>query len=190
MREKLKFALKGNRNYVHGTSLFNALVSAAEHCGCGEGKINVSFKQMIRNPLCILEQREPTAQDAVVARIVGQEGVQFTLAINEASETEEADRQAFDEPEVCRGAMVGEKSIIQHSPHHQDLIELLVSLCKKMHQECVDASKKWVFSRYDGQFPIPEPDKVELTITKQVGTRLTCSDVLINGTKIGNIYFS
>ena len=54
----------------------------------------------------------------------------------------------------------------------------------------VDSSKKWVFSRYDGQFPIPEMDKVELRITKQVGTRLTCSDVLVNGEKIADMYFS
>ncbi len=59
-----------------------------------------------------------------------------------------------------------------------------------MHQTCIDDKKKWVFSRYDGQFPIPSPEKVELRIAKQVGTRLTCSDVIVNGQKIGDMYFS
>jgi hypothetical protein len=190
MSEILKFVFKGNRDYVQGTSLFNALVNAADERGLTEGKINVSFKHMILNPVCVLEQRSPTTEDSVVARISGKDGKSFALCINEAVETEIADRQEFEEPEVCRGAVLGEKSIVQENPHHHDRIELLVSLCKKMHKAYVSDAKKWVFSRYDGQFPIPAPDKVELRITKQVGTRLTCSEVLVNGEKLGDIYFS
>lgn len=190
MSKILKFGFKGNRNYVHGTSLFNALVQAAEERGLSEGKINVSFKHMIHNPVCVLEERSPTSADSVVARISGKDGKSYQLCINEASETDVAERQEFDENEVCRGAVLGEKSIVQETPHHQDRIELLVSLCKKMHQACIDDPKKWVFSRFDGQFPIPAPHKVELRITKKVGTRLTCSDVLVNNEKIGDMYFS
>jgi hypothetical protein len=190
MSEILKFVFKGNRDYVQGTSLFNALVHAAGQRGLTEGRINVSFKHVINNPLCVLEQRSPTSEDSVAARISGKNGDSVALCINEALETEIADRQEFDEPEVCRGAVLGEKSIVQENPYHQDRIELLVSLCKKMHLECIDDSKKWVFSRYDGRFPIPALNKVELRITKQVGTRLTCSEVLVNGEKIGDMYFS
>lgn len=190
MPERHQFVFKGSRDYVQGTSLFNAVVEAAKERGCAEGTLNVSFKRMIYNPVCRIEQRTPNAEDAVVAKFVCDGDSAFTLAVNEAPETGEAKRQEFDEPEVCRGAVTGDKRITQDQPHHKDLIELLVSLCKKMHQECVDSSKKWVFSRYEGQFPIPEPKNVELVIIKQVGTRLTSSDVLINGTKIGNIYFS
>lgn len=190
MSEILKFVFKGNRNYVQGTNLFNALVHAADQRGLPEGRINVSFKHMINNPLCVLEERSLTADDSVAARITGKNGEKLSLCINEAPETEIADRQEFDESEVCRGAVLGEKSIVQENPQHQDRIELLVSLCKKMHQKCIDDSKKWIFSRYDGQFPIPASDKVELRITKQVGTRLTCSEVLVDGEKIGDMYFS
>jgi len=190
MSQMLKFVFKGSRNYVHGTSLFNALVEAAYQRGLAGGKINVSFKHMIYNPLCILEERSPIPEDSVVAKITGIDGGEYTFCINEASETEELVRQSFDEAEACRGAVVGDKSIFQDTPHHEDLIELLVSLCKKMHQECVDSSKKWVFSRYDGLFPIPTMEKVELRITKQIGKRLTCSAVLVNDEKIGDIYFS
>lgn len=190
MSEVLTFAFKGNRNYIQGTSLFNALVDVASQRGAAKGKINVSFKHMIHNPVCILEKRAPTAADAVVAKIAGTDGESYSLCINAATETGEAMREEFDEPEACRGAIVGDKSVVQDNPHHGDKIELLVSLCKKMHQECVDSSKKWVFSRYDGQFPIPEMDKVELRITKQVGTRLTCSEVLVNGEKLADMFFS
>ncbi|WP_029653219.1 hypothetical protein [Marinobacter daepoensis] len=190
MSEVLKFVFKGDRNYIQGTSLFNALIEVAGRIGLSKGKINVSFKHMIHNPVCILEQRAPTAADAVVAKIVRTDGESYSLCINAAAETEEAVRQEFDEPEAFRGAIVGDRSIAQDNPHHTDKIELLVSLCKKMHQECVDSAKKWVFSRYDGQFPIPHMEKVELRITKQVGTRLTCSDVLVNGEKIADMYFS
>lgn len=186
----LKFVFKNNRNYVHGTSLFNALLDASKQRGLTEGKINVSFKQMIYNPVCVIDERMATTEDSVVANISGPNGESFCLCINESLEAEEVGRQEFDEPEACRGSVVGDKTIVQQNPHHPDRIELLVSLCKKMHQECVDNTKKWVFSRYDGQFPIPVLKKVELRITKQVGTRLTCSEVLVNDKKIGDIYFS
>jgi hypothetical protein len=190
MPQTQKFVFKGSRYYVQGTSLFNAVVDAAKKEGCVEGTLNISFKRMVHNPLCVIEKRAPGTEDAVVAKISCEGGSPFVLTVNEALETDETEREEFDEPEVCRSAVTGDKRITQDQPHHNDLIELLVSLCKKMHQECVDSSKKWVFSRYDGQFPIPEPKKIELIISKQVGTRLTCSDVLINGEKIGDIYFS
>lgn len=190
MSQILKFVLKGSRNYVHGTSLFNALSQAAGERGLPAGNINVSFKHVIYNPVCVLEQRPPMAEDSVVAKISAQNAEGFVLCISEALETEETTREEFDEELVCKGAVVSAKSITQENPQHLDLIELIVSHCKKMHLESVDASKKWVFSRYDGQFPIPKPEKLELRIIKQVGTRLTCSDVLINDVKIGNIYFS
>src|SRR5690606_9563048 len=127
MSEVLKFVFKGSRNYVHGTSLFNALAYAAAQRGMTEGKLNVSFKQMIHNSLCILEEREPTTDDSVVAKITSNDGVIIALCINEAADVGITDRQEFDEPEVCRGAVLGEKSIVQENPHHQDRIELLVS---------------------------------------------------------------
>jgi hypothetical protein len=56
--------------------------------------------------------------------------------------------------------------------------------------EVVADSKKWVFSRYLGQFPIPEAKKVEIRIVKQVGVKLTKSDVLVNDEKIADLFFS
>ena len=190
MPEKQKFVFKGNRDYVQGTSMFDALVKAAADRGYCEGKINVSFKKMIHTPVCLLEQRDQAADDAVVARIQDMAGKQITLTLNEAEDVVDTERQEFDELAVCHGSVIGDRCITQEQPHHKDLIELLVSLCKKMHLECIDSSKKWVFSRYDGHYPIPTPDKVRLEIAKQVGNRLTCSDVYINNKKIGNIYFS
>jgi hypothetical protein len=190
MSETLQFVFKGSRNYVHGTSIFNALIQAACQRGLVNGKIDLSFKHMIHNPLCILEERSPSSDDFVVAKVSGNKGERFVLCIKESSETKEADRHEFNENEVCRDSVVSDKKIVQYNPHHPNRIELLVSLCKKMHLECVDDTKKWVFSRYNGQFPIPKPQKVELCIIKQIGSRMTCNDVLINDQKIAEIYFS
>src|SRR5690554_517724 len=82
MSEVLKFVFKGSRNYVQGTSLFNALVEAAIQRGFAEGKISISFKHMIHNVVCILEERAPTPADAVVAKITGFGGDSCELCIN------------------------------------------------------------------------------------------------------------
>jgi hypothetical protein len=190
MSELIQFSFKGDRNYVHGTSLFDALVRHAEHRGIKSGRINILFKQKIDSPECILEERIATTDDSVVAKLLSFEGCSHSFCINPVSKKQAAVIVDYDESDICLGAKVGCGSIIQNQPRHDNKIELLVALCKKMHFECIESEKKWVFARYDGVFPIPEINQVEIRIAKQVGTRLTCSDVLINGRKIADMYFS
>jgi len=190
MQERVTFVFKGERDYVQGTSVFSAVVSALQTAGIAGGELDISFRKMLRSPAAILERRNPTPEDAVVARISCPDGDPFHICVNDAPEAPPPVRQAYDEAEICKGAVLKGKSIVQHACHHDDGIELLVSLCKKMHLECISSDKKWLFARYVGAFPLPPISDAEIRIVKQLGTRLTCSDVLANGNRIGDMYFS
>jgi hypothetical protein len=188
--ESLLFKLKGPRTYVQGASLFNALVSFADSKGWKEGKIKASFRKMVTNPLCIIQDKHPSADDAVTAEVVNSNGESLLISINPASEQGLIVREDFDEAFLCRHAEIGDGSIFLEHGDHSDTIELLVSLCKKMHLETIDSTKKWIFSRYDGLIPLSTNGPIELRLVKQVGTRLTCSEILINGTRVADMYFS
>lgn len=188
--EIIQFPFKGDRTYVHGTSLLSFLIKKSQDTGIQTGRIDVSFKNMIHNPTCILHQRTATKEDSVSAKITGPSAEILNFCITEASSPSTPSKVIFDEVKITTGATIKDKRIIQDPIHHPDMIEVMVALCKKMHQECIDKTKKWVFSRYDGIFPIPHSHHIEIAIKKQIGTRLTCSTIHINGELIGNIYFS
>jgi len=190
MSRILLFPFKGDRNYVHGTSLFNEFSREAQQHGVDSGLVSISFRRMIYNPLCVLEVRPSSAEDAAVAHISGRAGESLVLCINEASERGGIVRQDFDEDYIACGAILGEKSIMLPRSSHSDRVEVLVALCKKMHQQCFSGAKKWVFSRYEGVFPLPALGRIELKITRQLGSRLTCSAVFFDEGKVGDIYFS
>src|SRR5690554_111069 len=100
MHETLTLPFKGNRDYIHGTSLFNSVVQAAARLGLEAGTVNLTFKHVIRNSACTLEQRPPNPEDAVVAKLSDQNGESITLCINESVEPGQTNRQEFNEPEV------------------------------------------------------------------------------------------
>lgn len=191
MKKQVNFVFKGNRDYVHGTSLFNAIVNNIVDQGIQKGALDISFRKMVHSSVCIIENRGFGPEDAVTAHVSKSEGDDaLALVLYEDDSVEDPVRVEFDEEAVCQGAIVDGNSITLVNPKHKDLIELVVSLCKKLHMESVADSKKWVFSRYLGHFPIPEAKKVEIKIVKQVGVKLTKSDVLVNDKKIADIFFS
>ncbi|WP_300521420.1 hypothetical protein [Alcanivorax sp.] len=191
MKKNVQFVFKGNRDYVQGTSLFNSIVKNLADQGVEKGVLDVSFRKMVCSPVCVIEDREFQPEDAVTAHASSDETDKaVTLVLYEADSSEDPVRVDFDEDAACEGARVDGKSITIMDPKHKDLIELVVSLCKKLHLAVVADSKKWVFSRYLGQFPIPEAKKVEIRIVKQVGVKLTKSDVLVNDEKIADLFFS
>lgn len=191
MQIKASFPLKGARQYVHGTSIFNAFVNAAKDAGYTQGNIDIVFKKIVSNPDCLIQIRASLPDDSSVAVVSGAvDNSQITLCLVPADHMGPVIRVEYDEEAVCAGAVIEGSRISSQSATHDDEIELLIALCKKLHQSYFNADKKWLFSRYKGRFPLELSGEVSLSITKNVGTKLTCSDVVSGGRKVGEIFFS
>lgn len=190
MSEEIRFVLKGKRDYVQGTSVFNALVDIASNSGFQSGNLSMSLKRMLVGTCCFVEQRAGESDDAVIAKFTDDNGTVWPLVISDSSAEEAPVREPFDEETACKGSRVHGESIVLEHPKHDDLIELVVSLCKKVHIETVSSTKKWIFSRYDGKAPLARPKIIEIQIRKKVGTKLTCSDVIFDGVKVADLFFS
>lgn len=190
MQIKESFPLKGSRQYVQGTSIFNAFVSAATSVGHAQGNIDVTFKKMVSNPDCLIQERASQSEDSSVALVTGLDGSKTTFCLVPAEAKGQISRVGYDEDAVCAGAIIDGCSIAVQSPTHKDEVELLVALCKKLHHVYFETDKKWLFSRYKGRFPLELAGDVKLSIAKNIGIKLTCSDVFSEGAKVGEIFFS
>lgn len=191
MTDTVIFPLKGKRDYVHGTSIFNELVLQAQRVGLKSGEINLTFKNKIANNVCLLDRRTPRKEDAIVAKLHGSDSATgFYISVNPSSERYPVERVDFDEDSICRDSLLSESSIELKGAAHHDSIEMIVALCKKMHIQLVDSEKRWVFSRYVGVFPIPRGKDIKLALVKRIGAKLTCSKVYVDSCEVADIYFS
>lgn len=190
MHVKISFPFKGARNYVHGTSVFDEIERYLVGQGFLGGDVDLTFRHMMLTPDCILEVRSARADDSVVAKVSLHEGGGFTLCLNPDNSGSEVERIEYDENEICKGAVINGAAIVSLLSEGYSDVEVMVALCKKLHQEYFDTEKKWVFSRFKGRVPLAFGREVELRIVKCVGTKLTCSEVFSSGQKVGEIYFS
>ncbi len=84
----------------------------------------------------------------------------------------------------------GEQIMIQgQSPF--TFIETVVAMNKYMHEQLFQGvSGKWIFTRIDLDSNCTARAKLELRFKHNMNYHLTKSDVLVDGVKIGDIYFS
>lgn len=190
MQVKTVFPFKGGRAYVQGPSIFDGITKYAMSQGCSDSEIDIAFRKMILNPACRLEIRPAQADDNVVASISRPEGDKLVICLNPEAEMAEPVRLEYDEARIGKAARIDGPTITSvRTPGYSDM-EIMVALCKKLHQAHLTAEKKWIFSRFKGRIPLDLEEDIELRIVRAIGTRLTCSEVYTAGSKVGEIYFS
>lgn len=180
---------KGHRDYVHGTSLFDSVVSVARTRRVASGRVDLAFHRMLRNPLCVIEARASVRDDAAVARIESERGECINLAINPSTESGEVSRVPYDEEQICEPSVLSAKGISLTEADHDSAIEVAVALCKRMHQRLLDDERKWMFARYQGLFPIPAKLEYQLCLQNNFGTKLTRTELRIGGQQWAQIFF-
>lgn len=180
---------KGHRDYVHGTSLFDSVVSVARNRGIASGRVDLAFHRMLRNPLCVIEERAPLRDDAAVARIESECGECIELVINPSTVAGEVSRVPYDEERICEPSVLSAKGIWLAGTDHDSAIEVAVALCKRMHQRLVDDERKWMFARYQGLFPIPGKLEYRLGLQNNFGTKLTRTELRIGGQQWAQLFF-
>ncbi|QNG99602.1 hypothetical protein [Pseudomonas sediminis] len=169
--------------------MFTALTRVAADMGVSAGQIDVLFKKIVSNPACVIQVDNSLPEESSTA-VVSSGNHQFRLSLAPDEVAGVVSRVAYDEAAICDGAVINGNRISLATLTHDDDIETLVALCKRLHLEHLDNQRKWVFSRYRGRFPLALSSTVSISIVKTVGNKLTCSEVVSAGVKIGEIFFS
>jgi hypothetical protein len=197
MREDLRFCFKGDRNYVHGTDIFNA----AHKFFIDKEKekptnIEMSIHKVVRQNMTLVFKEEISASEMPVVHFMfsgSRDAVNIVLVENE--EKIECNYE-YDEDNIVAAAYYNEveKAIILPKYEQYTIIEKIVALNKGLLQRIFpDVKGKWYFTKIkiaSGDVNSNDPGEIRLYFKKNLNFKLTQSSISIGEKLVGNIYFS
>jgi hypothetical protein len=196
----LKLAFKGERNYVHGTTMFDETVRLLSEAGYTQLN-NVEFlihRMTSANLRLVVEpyrENLSASDDVAVMRFSANEhSMQSYIKLHEGMpET----RMPYDESAVsdrCEIYAATRSIQLVNDGVGYSQIEVLVSMNKSLHLAVLDkpADSSWVFCRWNSlAWPLPANLRgVTVTLKQTLGTRLTCANVELGGQILGQLFFS
>lgn len=188
----LDLRFKGERTYLHGTDLFDAMVELARRAtGAGVSDIRMSFYRPIRRSVAARRVTSGAAVPRPCALFeLKSAGQPVAWELIEGSEPV-AGRRPYDETDVTAGAVVRDRLITQPAPTAYSFIERVVALNKRLLDQLRgDPSVSWWFGRLElSRLPAPAP-ALDLRVETDLGARLVRSSIEIDGRREGSIYFS
>lgn len=197
----LRFAFKGERNYVHGTDIYQAIMDAlTQEFAQPLQTVCTGLKLSFRKPSqhhCQLwlapAMAAGTRPDSPSVEIQFlQEAQPFTGCLVETSKPV-TERYRYDESGIMASSRVEQNTVTQVCYPGYSMIENLVAMTKRLHlTHFPHAQGNWFFSRLELSQPLPASSgqSTSVTLKQNLGQRLTCSTLVIDGENVGTIYFS
>jgi hypothetical protein len=193
--KQIQFRFKGTRNYVHGTDMFNAMTSSCPSSSMNN--LRFTIHDIVQTPLCQLywtdrkDELGDIADIRVRCQFVINGSTQWLVLTQGEGEITSGARYDFDEEKIISRCLMeaGAIRLVQKSQY--TFIENIVAMNKHMHQQLFpEADGKWMFTRIDLDVLCDEQENLALEFKHNMNFRLTKSDVLVSGNKVGDIYFS
>jgi hypothetical protein len=191
---RLDIGFKGNRNYLHGTDLFDAMVALnGEASGSAISDIRMSFYRPITHRVEAVRARPGSAASSHPAAMfeLKIDGAPVIWALQEKAGQAVEGRRPYDEDAVAAGSRVEDRAIAQAKPTPYTFIERVVALNKRL-LDALQGGRKvsWWFARLElGRLP-PAAPALRLGVETELGGRLVRSSIAVDGAPAGSIYFS
>lgn len=193
---QVEFQFKGSRNYIQGPDIFNVMIDIGYPTN-SLSSIRFTVHDFVRTPICKLYLADTKEMLNEVGDIRARcqfdtNAVTHWLGLTQgAGDAVSGGRYEYDEDRILTLCSMEKKGIVlaQQSPF--TFIESVVSMNKHMHQQLFpDVAGKWIFTRIDLESGCDAREKLALRFRHNMNYRLTKSDILVNGKKVGDIYFS
>lgn len=186
---------RGTRTYVHSTTLFEQLMQGAANAGlqiCGP--IDMRVNRLIKKQPRFLFEEEPAPGDrgecAVISFHVGK--ALWHCSVFERDE-EISRREIYDEAKIREKAIIEGQAIRVDGKIDAKPFEIITSLTLQLHHALlpIPAERKWFLGRVQLERLILEEDaeRMQITLTRKSGERLTRSVIASGKTPIGTIDF-
>ena len=192
--DRLHIDFKGNRRYLHGTDLFDALV--ALNGGSSGGRladVRMSFYRPITHCVEAVRMQHGSVAELRPAALFESrvDGEPAVWALRERPGEAVSGRRPYDEEGVAAGAVVTGRSISQVQPTPYTFIERVVALHKRLLNQLHEAGgAKWWFGRIELKKVPPASATLRLEVETELGGRLIKSSIEADGQRVGSIYFS
>lgn len=181
MNKTYKLPFLENRNYLQSTTLFHFLQQKTT------AQKNISFKfiQPIYSDCFLLTADTENAH--AIFQYEENEQVK-TLAIHEATHSNDVQREKYDEQKIIGQAAFQEKAITTNITK-ETFFPYAVALIKELHARYLNKETgRWIFSRAD-LAQLPSDGILEIELAKAFPV-LSCCTLKQDNQEIGKIYFS
>lgn len=176
---KLPFLEK--RTYLQSTTLFNFLLQKTS----AQKNISFKFAQPVHSDCFWLDTDIENAQALFQYE---ENTVLKTLAVHEAQQSDNPQREKYDEQAIINQAKFLEKEI-DIAVTHETFFPYAVALIKELHARCLKKETgRWIFTRAD-LVKLPTNGIIAISLLKTLPV-LTCCCIKQEKTEIGKIYFS
>lgn len=188
-RRELEFQFKGQRDYVHGTSICDALFELFGH---EFAQFDIKFSQRLSNSRCTLHVSDSSSVpvSACSGRVrIRDETLHFGL--QPADENGATARVDYPEDEIVAASQLAPDYCSMSPNNAYTFIENLVALTKAWHlHRAPPKSGQWMFARLELARPVLRCARIDLRLQSDLAGRMTCSDVVVDSQSAGRMYFS
>jgi len=190
-RMPLDLRFKGDRDYLHGTDMVDAVIGHFQ----GMTDIAVRIQKIAARPVELIVLPDPTTERKnMVAVFSGRLGErEISIGLREIEDGSLPGRYAYDDRAVVAAAAFDFDNRTADMAWNADYtpIEQIVALQKALLLRCfADAAVHWYFTRLDVNVLPDRFDKLALAVTQALGTNLVRSGISLDDEDIGNVYFS
>lgn len=194
LEQQLDLKYKGARDYLHGTDIFNEVLTWLNTQKAEVKDIDFAFYRLAANQLKAVLGALPEGTEPVAVCTFTSGGVREKVHLVETDQAV-TERYLFPEDEIVNPMeidLAGRKAVLHGGTSYSD-IELWVAMTKALHYKVFPQLKgKWLFVR--GRFPqyirhSPSQERT-LFIAASFNDKLTRSEAMLDGIKVGEIYFS
>lgn len=195
---QLELPFRGERSYLHGTDLHQAIVAALAEPPPA-GSVNLTFHHLLSHQPDLVLSRDSLQHLREDAAFRGEmrwgNGTDLLHAVLLESGRPVTARKVCNEPEVAAAAVVdvAAKTAELKESAPGSPIERIVFLNKRLHLEVLPhLSPKWLFARLELVAPLAAepPEEFTITLRQVLGKRFTRSEVTAGGRRLGFISFS
>lgn len=190
----LEFRFKGDRHYIHGTDMFNALVGT--HGADALRNIRFTIHGFVRTPQCVVYHvRAPDALADVcgvkVRAAFELDGVPHWVVLTESPRPGLGGRYEYREERVTSLCTIGGQGIALSGASPFTFIETIVAMNKHLHQNRFkDAAGKWIFTGIDLIRGCDAREGLSLQLGPDPNPRLTRAQIVHLDQPIGSLFFS
>lgn len=180
---------KGERNYIHGTDIFNFLIQNIS---------NISFpiKMKLHKKSChelraILTKNHITQKNKPVGFFKTGIGESSLIYVLTETQKKVSERYNYNEQNIlAKGVFYKDIAILENHTGYS-FIENIVAINKKLLDLNFNNQRlKWFFTQISLEKIPSSKGKSKLHLNSHLGTKLVSTDIYSDGIKIGNINFT
>lgn len=184
----LELPYKGNRQYLHGTDIFNAVVALTKP----RHAVSFRFHRVMRHPIELVpvDILAKVGRDSAGCYVLSElDETRKIWLFRDAPARKVTRRVPYDEADVVADAAHRVDGIESPGPSPYSFIERSVALNKAMLMKRGDTAGGWLFTQLDLTRVPAEPRSIELRLTGFLGTKMAKSAIVCDGDPIGHMTF-